>query len=209
MQSTFRMVNPCVVQIAMGIPLARMQDALDALREHAESQSSLVDASLRLPLQGQLSRLLNQLGWECLEQKDGSVLLTDFTVRELDLARDPVLCSAVGIVPPGSFLLGQSAHELAPTWWVSYTEKEKKLVHFGTPTEQQVVGLLVCPGCGSLNPRDWHHLQYTAIRYPVSSVNPARFETVSEGEVDYESVIKEYLECACGAELARGGREIV
>jgi hypothetical protein len=148
------------------------------------------------------------LGWECLECNDGSVLLTGYTGQELDLECDPVLLSAVGIVSPGSFLLGQSAHELAPTWWVSYTEQEK-LVHRGTPTEQQVHDLLVCPKCGSLNPRDWHHTQYTAIRYPISGLNPARVETISEGEVDYESVIKEYLECACGAELARGAREIV
>jgi len=39
-------------------------------------------------------------------------------------------------------------------------------------------------------------------------VPPERIETISQGEVVYESVIKAYLECACGAEIARGEREI-
>jgi hypothetical protein len=207
-QGAFRIINPCIVQIAMGIPLARLEDALDALREQAGSQLPTVETEPRLPLQGQVSHLLKQLGWDALPQKDGGLLLTGYSGRELDLAGDPVLVGAAGIVAPGSFLLGQSTHELAPTWWICYTEREKK-VHSGTPTAQQVVGLLVCPACGSLNPRGWHHVQYTAILYPVVNVNPVRIETVSEGEVIYESVIKDYLECACGAEIARGGREIV
>lgn len=208
MKSAFRIVHPCIEQIAMVIPQARLQDALGALRELAGHPVEMDAAQGELPLQGQLSHLLERLGWERLERSDGSVPLTGYIGPELDLERDPVLVSAVGIVSPGSFLLGQSAHELAPTWWVSYTEQEK-LVHRGTPTEQQVVGLLVCPKCGSLNLRDWYHIQYTAIRYPVSCVNPARIVTISQGEVVYESVIKEYLGCACGAEIARGGREIV
>jgi hypothetical protein len=208
-QRAFRIINPYIAQIAMGIPQMRLQDALDALREQAGGQLQAVKLSPSITLQSQLSQLLQQLGWESLVvQGDGSVLLTGFTGRELDLANDPVLVGAAGIVAPGSFLMGQPANALAPTWWISYTEQEK-VVHSGTPTEQQVVGLLVCPACGSLNPRDWHHVQYTAIRYPVSNVNPAQIETVSQGEVVYESVIKAYLECACGAEIARGGREIV
>lgn len=208
-QSAFRIINPCIAQIAMVIPQMRLQDALDALREQAGGQLLAVKLSPSITLQSQLSRLQQQLGWESLiVQGDGGVLLTGFTGRELDLAGDPVLASAAGIVAPGSFLMGHSAHELAPTWWVSYTELEK-LAHSGTPTVQQVTGLLVCPACGSLNPRDWHHVQYTAIRYPIASANPAQIVTISQGEVVYESVSKAYLECACGAEIARGGREIV
>lgn len=196
---------PCIDQIRIIFSEDRMQEALTAFRtllgniSVAEQQNS--------PEQ-ELARLLRLLGWNSAQLKNGSLALTEYTQQQLDLEHDPVLASAVGIVDSGSFVVGHSSSEIASTWWISYIAQEKH-INQGIPTKEQIAGLMACPECGSLSPRDWHHIQYTAIRYPVASVNPFQIVKISQGEVLYECVLKEYLECQCGAEIVRNGRDFV
>jgi hypothetical protein len=197
--------NPCIDQIQLVFPEDRTFDALAAL-DAPGGEDDGVDQHTHSGRK--LARLLQRLGWECAERNNGSLVLTAYTGLNLDLDHDPVLVHAVGLVQPGSFVLGHFAHEQSPSWWVSYTAQARN-INWGLPTEDQVVGLLVCPACGSMNPSDWHHIQYTAIRYPVQSVNPLQIVTSSSGEVLYECVSREYLECACGEQLARNGRDYV
>jgi hypothetical protein len=204
-KSDFVIEFPCIDQMMLVFPEDRVQEALDAF--HILLRNKTLVGQQNSPEQ-ELARLLKLLGWNCTRQNNGSFVLTEYAEQNLDLEHDPVLVHAVGIVEPGSFVLGHAAHEFGPSWWISYTAQEKQ-VHQGLPTKDQIEGLMVCPECGSLNPRDWHHIQYTAIRYPAQSVNPLHIVTTSNGEVLYECVLKEYLECRCGADLARNGREIV
>ena len=206
--NAFFIENPCLDQIAMAFPQERLQKTLAIFRALPFVEDEQAEVLRQHSPEQELVQWLKLLQWNCVRHTNGSLVLTEFTGRELDLECDPVLSGAVGIVEPGSFAVGHSAHELAPTWWVSYTEQEKQ-IHQGPPIQERIAGLMVCPLCGSLSPRDWHLVQYTAIRYPVTSVNPLYIATLSEGEVVYESVIKEYVECRCGAELAKNGREIL
>lgn len=193
--------KPSIDQMVLVVPEDGVQDFLEALLGGVVQRGG--------DLVQQLAQVLLSLGWNCARHGNGNLVLTEYVGRELDLEGDPVLVSAVGRVKPGSFVLGHAEHDVAPRWWwVSYTVQEKQ-ISWGVPTKEQVGGLLVCPDCGSFSPGDWRHIQYTAINYPVKSVNPLHIATESQGEVLYECVIKEYVECGCGAEIAQNGRTVV
>ena len=191
-----------VTQICVCVPVQKvvvlLQRLLDGQQATPENHGTM------------LCQLLERYGWSASEGRDGAVLLHAYRGRDLDLAHDLVLKSLAGIVSPGSFLVGflkDEGNEALP-WYILYTADEK-LVYYEQPTKQLLPALLVCPACGSLAVQDWRSVEYTAIVYPVLSVNSLHIRTAADlKEIQFESVIKAYIECSCGEEVPKDARTI-
>lgn len=195
-------MNARVIQTYVSIPAQKRDVLLQCLR--MRQNSSVKDHNV------ELCQCLESYGWSAFEEGEGAVLLNGYRGRALDLAHDPVLNCLPGIVPAGNFLVGfatDEGNEEIP-WYILYTASEKQ-IHYEQPSTQSLPALVACSACGSSDVQNWHYIEYTEIVYPVLSVNARHVRTSADvKEIQFESVIREYLECACGEEVSKGSRSI-
>ena len=75
--------------------------------------------------------------------------------------------------------------------------------------ENHMAATVTCSKCHSTDPRQWELVQYTRVNYAGIKITDTTIEVNAQGEIDYGSVLSEYLRCQCGEEIDLSGHRLV